>query len=137
MFTGNFNLFLCVILCLFLNLGDTLRLKRQWDWNDQTPRTPIPTPTTRRSTTTSTTPPKTTTDGKPPSICVPTPPQDVYCLDNQEIIPECIRNCLAHIIDQYNPVCGTDGCNYRNKGRLNCAVRCCKKDIKVNYESVC
>lgn len=34
----------------------------------------------------------------------------------------CIQNCLT--TTEYNPVCGSDGVQYNNIGRLNCARNC-------------
>uniref|UniRef100_A0A1B0BMT6 Kazal-like domain-containing protein n=1 Tax=Glossina palpalis gambiensis TaxID=67801 RepID=A0A1B0BMT6_9MUSC len=36
----------------------------------------------------------------------------------------CWQSCPSTM--QYNPVCGTDGVNYHNSGRLDCARRCGK-----------
>lgn len=46
----------------------------------------------------------------------------------------CEEACL--VTSEYNPICGTDGLTYTNTGRLNCAIRCGKRNYKLNYFSL-
>ncbi|KAI9581359.1 uncharacterized protein LOC119637807 [Glossina fuscipes] len=46
----------------------------------------------------------------------------------------CWQSCPSTM--QYNPVCGTDGVNYHNSGRLDCARRC-GKDVTARRFGIC
>ncbi|EDW12649.1 uncharacterized protein LOC6577240 [Drosophila mojavensis] len=46
----------------------------------------------------------------------------------------CIQTCPA--TSEYNPICGSDGVNYYNEGRLNCAIRC-GQNVRSVHLGVC
>lgn len=41
-----------------------------------------------------------------------------------QAVVECASTCVGRTTSEYNPVCGTDGENYHNKARLDCASDC-------------
>ncbi|XP_023174224.2 uncharacterized protein LOC111601730 [Drosophila hydei] len=49
-------------------------------------------------------------------------------------IQACIQTCPA--TSEYNPICGSDGVNYYNEGRLNCAIRC-GQNVRFIHLGIC
>nr|XP_022919800.1 uncharacterized protein LOC111428492 [Onthophagus taurus] len=111
--------FLCIIFCLLINIeGNSLRSKRQWEWDDQTPRTSL---ATEKLTTSTTLKPSTTTS----------------TADQGRITEEeCKNKCYRIVSNKYDPVCGTDFTSYDNLEELKC-ISNCGKEILMLYKGEC
>lgn len=50
----------------------------------------------------------------------------------------CERQCIRNTVSQeYDPVCGSDGKTYSNKGKLRCTRTCGKSDLAVRHYGGC
>ncbi|XP_034935153.1 uncharacterized protein [Chelonus insularis] len=77
-------------------------------------------------------PPLTVTDQ--PIVNVNNPTTGTVSTTMSPVLTNCIQSCLA--TSEFNPVCGTDGVDYNNPGRLTCAQRC-GKDVRLRYFGRC
>lgn len=50
----------------------------------------------------------------------------------------CEKQCVVNTVSQeYDPVCGSDGKTYSNKGKLRCTRTCGKSDLRVRHYGGC
>ncbi|XP_050298157.1 uncharacterized protein LOC126737337 [Anthonomus grandis grandis] len=60
---------------------------------------------------------------QPPNVPLPNLPiDDTTTTTASPVFRSCVENCRT--IQNYNPVCGSDGVTYNNQFRLQCARRC-------------
>ncbi|XP_033215456.1 uncharacterized protein LOC117171911 [Belonocnema kinseyi] len=54
---------------------------------------------------------------------------------NPQNFQQCFNNCPT--TSQFNPICGTDGVDYENQGKLKCAQYCGKTSVGLAFLGRC
>nr|XP_022919799.1 probable basic-leucine zipper transcription factor E isoform X2 [Onthophagus taurus] len=120
MSSGKVSLLSCLVLCLILNIdAGSLRLKRQWVWDEEIIRVP--------STTTS---PINNNNNNGNN-------NNNNNNNNNGLDLNCQSNCLRFTTNEYNPICGSDNVTYDNQSKLKCAAVCGKANLDLDYHGPC